>query len=197
MSAIPKRKYTLEEYFELDRNSEANFEYFHGEVFEMSGVSPNHATIEVNLISNLSSVAREKGCRVFPANLRVKVPALPTYRYPDLSVVCGEVKFEEIGGLQCLVNPILIVEVLSESTAEYDTNEKFRLYKSIETFREYLLISQERPEISHFLKQNNRFWLQSNYTAGETLRIETLDFELSIDDIYQGVEFVLNERNPA
>lgn len=197
MSAIPKQKYTLEEYFELDRYSEANFEYFNGEVFEMSGVSPNHATIEVNLISNLSLISREKGCRVFPANLRVKVPALPTYRYPDLTVVCGEVNFEEIGGLQCLVNPFLIVEVLSESTAVYDQGEKFRLYKSIETFREYMLVSQDTPDISHFLKHNDRFWLQSNYTAGESLRIETLDFELSVDEIYQGVEFVLNERNPA
>jgi Uma2 family endonuclease len=189
MFAIPKRKYTLEEYFELDRNSEANFEYFNGEVFEMSGVSPNHATIEVNLISNLSLVARQKGCRVFPANLRIKVPALPTYRYPDLSVVCGQIIYEEIGGLQCLVNPVLIVEVLSESTAAYDTSEKFRLYKSIETFREYMLISQDSPDVSHFLKHNDRFWLQSNYTAGETLRVETLNFDLRVDEIYQNVQF--------
>ena len=189
MSAIPKQKYTLEEYFELDRNSEANFEYFNGEVFEMSGVSPNHATIEVNLISNLSPVARDKGCQIFPANLRIKVPALPTYRYPDLSVVCGGAKFVEIGGLQCLVNPVLIVEVLSESTAAYDQGEKFRLYKSIETFREYILISQDTPDVSHFLKHNERFWLQSNYTSGESLHVETLGFDLSVDEIYRGIEF--------
>ena len=189
MSAIPKQKYTLEEYFELDRNSEANFEYFNGEVFEMSGVSPNHATIEVNLISNLSPVARDKGCQIFPANLRVKVPALPTYRYPDLSGVCGGAKFVEIGGLQCLVNPVLIVEVLSESTAAYDQGEKFRLYKSIETFREYILISQDTPDVSHFLKHNERFWLQSNYTSGESLHVETLGFDLSVDEIYRGIEF--------
>lgn len=189
MSAIPKRKYTLEEYFELDRNSEANFEYFNGEVFEMSGVSPNHARIEHRLNRIFGIPADKKGCEVFPANLRVKVPALPTYRYPDLSIVCSGAQFEEIGGLQCLVNPILIVEVLSESTAAYDQGEKFRLYKSIETFREYMLVSQDTPDVSHFLKHNERFWLQSNYTIGESLRIESLDFELSVDEIYRGVAF--------
>ena len=93
MTALPKRKYTLEEYFELDKNAEGNFEYFDGEIFEMSGVSPEHATIEMNLAEILNPVARKRGCRAFPANLRIKVPALPTYRYPDLSVVCGETRY--------------------------------------------------------------------------------------------------------
>ncbi|HEX9930110.1 MAG TPA: Uma2 family endonuclease [Pyrinomonadaceae bacterium] len=189
MSAIPKQKYTLEEYFELDRNSEANFEYFNGEVFEMSGVSPNHARIEHRLNRILGIPADKKDCEVFPANLRIKVPALPTYRYPDLSVACDGAKFVEIGGLQCLVNPVLIVEVLSESTAAYDQGEKFRLYKSIETFREYMLVSQDTPDVSHFLKHNERFWLQSNYTSGESLHVETLGFDLSVDEIYRGIEF--------
>jgi Uma2 family endonuclease len=188
MTALPKRKYTLEEYFELDKNAEGNFEYFDGEIFEMSGVSPEHATIEVNLISKLNPVAGKRGCRVFPANLRIKVPVLPTYRYPDLSVVCGETVFEEIQGLQCLVNPILIVEVLSESTEFYDRGEKYRQYKSIESFREYLLVSQTAEFITLFQKHNERFWLQSDYVAGETLHLNTLDLDLQVDEVYQGVE---------
>lgn len=188
MTAVPKKKYTLTEYFELDREAEGNFEYHHGEIIEMSGVSPNHARVERNLMVKLSPRAFEKGCEVFPANLRVKVPDVPTYRYPDLTAACGGAKFVEIGGLQCLDNPVLIVEVLSPSTESYDQGEKFRLYKSIESFREYLLISQDTPNITLYQKHNERFWLRSDYTTGETLQITTLDFELSVDEVYQGVE---------
>ncbi|MCY7375549.1 MAG: Uma2 family endonuclease [Pyrinomonadaceae bacterium] len=188
MTAEPKRKYTLEEYFELDKNAEGNFEYFDGEIFEMSGVSPEHATIEMNLAEILNPVARKRGCRAFPANLRIKVPVLPTYRYPDLSVAYGETVFVEIQGLQCLVNPILIVEVLSESTEFYDRGEKFRQYKSIESFREYLLVSQTEKIITLFQKHNERFWLQGDYVAGESFHLNTLDFDLTVDEIYQDVE---------
>lgn len=189
MTAVPKEKMSLEEYFEFDKTAEGNFEYFDGEIFEMSGVSPNHARIERNLTFRLTPKAFEKGCEVFPANLRIKVPALPTYRYPDLSVVFGETVFQEIGGLQCLVNPVLIVEVLSDSTESYDRGEKFRLYKSIESFREYLLVSQDSPNITHYQKHHERFWLQSDYTTGESIKIATLDFELSVDEVYQGISF--------
>ena len=188
MTALPKRKYTLEEYFELDKNAEGNFEYFDGEIFEMSGVSPEHATMEVNLAELLNPAARKRGCRVFPANLRIKVPALPTYRYPDFSVVCGKTILVEIQGLQCLVNPALIVEVLSESTELYDRGEKYRQYKSIESFREYLLVSQNAAFITLFQKHNERFWLQSEYVAGETLHLNTLDLDLNVDEICQGIE---------
>lgn len=189
MTAVPKKKYTLAEYFELDREAEGNFEYHNGEIIEMSGVSPNHARIEINLIVKLSLKANERGCEIFPANLRVKVPDLPTYRYPDLTVACGGAKFVEIGGLQCLENPMLIVEVLSDSTESYDQGEKFRLYKSIETFREYLLVSQDTPNVTLYQKHNEKFWLRSDYTLGETLELTTLDLELSVDEIFQGVEF--------
>ncbi len=189
MMAVPKEKMSLEEYFEFDKNAEGNFEYFDGEIFEMSGVSPNHATIEMNLSEIINPIARNRGCRAFPANLRIKVPALPTYRYPDLSVVCGQPVFQEISGLQCLVNPALLIEVLSESTESYDQGEKFRLYKSIESFREYLLVAQNSPNVTHYQKHDERFWLQSDYTTGESLKISTLDFELSVDEVYQGIVF--------
>jgi len=188
MIALPKQKYTLEEYFELDKNAEGNYEYFDGEVFEMSGVSLQHAAIEMNLAELINPIARKRGCQAFPANLRIKVPTLPTYRYPDLSVVCGEAVFTQVAGLDCLVNPVLIVEILSDSTEFYDRGDKFRHYKSIESFREYLLISQSGKFITLFQKHSERFWLQSDYCAGETLHLNTLDFDLSADEIYQGVE---------
>src|SRR5437667_925870 len=140
MTPDSKLEMTLEEYFEFDKSAEGNFEYFDGEIFEMSGVSPNHARIERNLTAKLVQKAFDKGCEVFPANLRINIPIQAVYRYPDLSIVRGKAEFVEVGDLQCLVNPNLIDEVLSDSTEKYDRGEKFREYKSIESFREYLLI---------------------------------------------------------
>src|SRR2546421_7945050 len=104
MSAQTKPRYTLEEYFELERKSEERFEYWGGEIFCMSGVSPEHAQLEVNLISRLNSRLAGKGYRVFPANIRIKVPSAPPYRYADVSALCGEAKFEEIGGIRAVTN---------------------------------------------------------------------------------------------
>ena len=194
MPALPNTKYTLEEYFALDRNAEGRFEYFDGYVFELSGVSPEHADIEMNLAEIINPVARQRGCRAFPANLRVRVPALPTYRYPDLSVTCGKAEFVEIGGLQCLANPFLLVEVLSDSTEAYDLKGKFREYKSIETFREYVLVSQHERAVTHYLKHEGRFWLQSDYITGEAFHLNTLDVDINVDDLYQGIEFSTNSE---
>ncbi len=191
MSAVLKQNYTLEEYFELDRSSDANFEYFNGEVFEMSGVLPNHAMIAMNLAEILNPAARKRNCRAFGANLRIKVPDLPPYRYPDLSVVCGETKFETIGGLECLTNPKMLVEVLSNSTASFDKGDKFKFYKSIESFDEYLLISQFEKLVTQYIRHNERFWLRGDFTEGETMRLTTLDFDLNVDEIYQGVVFAV------
>lgn len=180
---------TLEEYFEFDKNAEGNFEYFDGEIFEMSGVSPNHARIERNAGFRLTQTTFDKGCELFPANLRIKPKNVHTYRYPDLSVVCGGAKFVEIGGLQCLTNPNLIVEVLSDSTEKFDRGDKFKEYKSIETFSEYLLVSSTSVGTTLFQKHNGRFWLQSDYSAGEYFHLNTLDIDIGVDELYVGVEF--------
>ena len=189
MTPNPINKMTLEEYFEFDKNAEGNFEYFDGEIFEMSGVSPDHARIERNVGFRLTQRSFDKGCELFPANLRIKPKNSLTYRYPDLSVVCGGAKFVEIGGLQCLTNPILIVEVLSDSTEKFDRGDKFVEYKSIESFSEYLLLSTTGVRATLFQKHRERFWLHSDYSAGETFHLNTLDIDLNIDELYQGVEF--------
>ena len=195
MTPDSKLKMTLEEYFEFDKNAEGNFEYFDGEIFEMSGVSPNHARIERNLTAKLVQKAFDKGCEVFPANLRINIPIQAVYRYPDLSIVRGKAEFVEVGGLQCLVNPNLIVEVLSDSTEKYDRGEKFREYKSIESFREYLLISSTDVNLTLFQQHNGRFWLQSDYTAGEFFHLNTLDIDIDVDELYQGVEFSVPDND--
>ena len=157
MSAIPKTKMTYEEYLEFDRNSEEKFEYFDGEVFCMSGAKRNHVRVQGNIFSALHSKIRPRGCETFLSDMRVKVPAALTYRYPDLSVLCGNAVFEEVGGIDILTNPSLIIEVVSDSTESFDRGAKFTHYKSIESFTEYLLVAQDRPHVTQFIRHENGF----------------------------------------
>jgi Uma2 family endonuclease len=190
MAANPERRYTLEEYLELDRTSEERFEFWHGEIFCMSGVSEEHAEIETNLIASLKSRLRERGCRVFPANMRIKVPSAHPYRYADLSALCGEARFEEIGGVDALTNPQLIVEVLSASTEAYDRGDKFTHYKSIPTFSEYLLVAQHRPHVTHFYKSGDGTWMYAETNElTATIKLASLDCDLPLSEIYSGVTF--------
>ena len=189
MSTQPKKRYTLEEYLELDKTSEEKFEYFDGEVFNMSGVHPIHSLLEGRLTTSFNNQTAGRGCTIFSSNLRVKVPQLPPYRYPDLSALCDKPEFEEHSGLWCLTNPVLLVEILSTSTEAFDRGEKFTYYKSIPSFREYLLLAQTRKSVTHYLQQSARSWLQTEYGAGETLQIVTLECTLDIDPLYDGINF--------
>jgi Uma2 family endonuclease len=189
MATQPTKRYTLEEYIELDKHSEERFEYFDGEVFNMSGVHPNHARLELRLAGLLEAQIGKRSCPIFSANLRVKVPSMPPYRYPDLSALCGKPEFEEHSGLLCLTNPVLLAEILSPSTEAFDRGEKFAHYKSILSFREYLLIAQSKKYITHYLRQTERAWLQTEYGAGEVLQIVSLECELNVDALYNGINF--------
>src|ERR1043165_2366057 len=130
MRAISKQKYTLEEYFELERNSEEKWEFWDGHVWCMSGASLIHEDIVANLIFALKSKL-PKGCFAAGSNVRVKVPEFPPYRYPDVTVVCGQRMKEVVSGLEILLNPQMIIEVLSPSTEAFDRGNKFKYYKSI------------------------------------------------------------------
>jgi Uma2 family endonuclease len=188
MAANPERRYTLEEYLELDKTSEERLEFWDGEVFCMSGGSEWHYEIEGNIFAFLKSHLRERGCRVFTGNVRVKVPSAPPYRYADVSAVCGEARFEEIGGVDALTNPQLIVEVLSPSTEAYDRGDKFSHYKSIPTLREYLLVAQHRPHVTRLFKGDDGKWIHTE--ANEltaTLALDSLGCDLPLGEIYRGV----------
>src|SRR5256714_15442083 len=188
MAANPERRYTLEEYFALERTSEERFEFWDGEIFCMSGVSEEHAEIETNLIVSLKSRLRTRGCRVFPANMRIKVPSAPPYRYADLSALCGEPKFEEVGGIGALTNPALIVEILSPSTEAYDRGSKFTRYKSIPSFGEYLLVSQHLPHVTQLVRQADGTWVYNEFTdLTSTVKLASLDCDLPLNEIYSGV----------
>lgn len=189
MTALPKQKYTLEEYFALERETNERFEYFDGEVYSMAGVNQEHDAIESNVHTSIKLKLRGKKCRVFLANIRLKVPSLPPYRYSDGSALCGEAVFEKIGGVDALTNPQLIIEVLSDSTEKFDRDQKFKHYKSIESFREYLLISQETYFVVHYLKHNEKFWMQTEYDRLEdVINLTTLDCDLTLAEIYEDID---------
>lgn len=193
MAANPKRKYTLEEYFELELSTNERFEYFDGEIFSMSGVSEQHAQLEINFITLLSGKLRGCPCRVFPANMRIKVPSLPPYRYGDVSAVCGQAVFEKIGGVDVLTNPTLIIEVLSDSTEAYDRGDKFTHYKSIASLREYLMAAQHRPHLTQYVKQEDGSWSYNEVNElSASIQLASIDCVLELSEIYRDVTFPEN-----
>lgn len=189
MSAKPKHRYTLNEYFELERTSEIRYEYWNGEVFAMSGAQPNHNRISVNLIGELHTQLKTRTCQVFGSDQRVKVEIGSPYLYPDVSVACPKPEFEPISGLLALINPNMIVEILSPTTAEDDKKAKFLQYQTIPTFQEYLLIEPDEVNITHYIKQADGTWLPTEITdVSATLHLDSIGCTLALQEIYRQVE---------
>ncbi len=182
--------FTIEEYFALERNSERRFEYRDGDIVLMSGGSRQHGEIASNLIFGLRRRLEGSGCRVYGSDIALAVPAAPPYRYPDVSVVCDAAEFRRIEGLDALVNPLLIVEVISPTSEAYDRGTKFEWYKSVPSFAEYLLIAQDRPHITQRVKQPDGSWVERTVSDhGAVLRLTSIERELPLDEIYEEVEF--------
>jgi len=190
MSAIPKHKMTMEEYIEFDKNNEGRWEYFDGEVIDMAGGTLNHNQIASNISRVLGNKLEDKGCRALTSDTRLKVPKALPYRYPDVVVVCGEPIIGTIQGQEMLVNPLLIIEVLSPSTAEYDYGIEFTAYQSIESFQEYLLVAQDRPRVTQYVRQPNGQWLRRDIEEMEgVVKFTSVDCELTFSEIYRLVKF--------
>jgi Uma2 family endonuclease len=190
MLSPEKAKYTLEEYLEIDHNSEEKIEFWDGHIFTLAGASEIHNQIQFNCTLALGNKLRGRNCRVYPSDMRIKVPMYPPYRYADLSALCGNRVIEKLGKQDLLVNPSVIIEILSESTADFDRGYKFTYYKSIESFTEYILIAQDRPHVSQFVKQAENSWINHEFNdINETFLIESLDCQLALTEIYENVEF--------
>ncbi len=191
MLSQKKAKYTLEEYLELDHNSEEKIEFWDGYVFTLAGASEKHDKIQGNTHFALRLKLRGKPCRVFLSEMCLKVPIYLPYRYADLSALCGESIFEKLGKQELLTNPQLIVEVLSDSTESFDRGDKFTYYKSIESFTEYILIAQHRPHITQYVKQSDNSWSYQEINGLESkIHIYSVDCEVSLAEIYEDVEFL-------
>lgn len=190
MAANLNRKnpyYTLEEYFALEKVGDARYEYWNGEIFCMSGGSKEHARLTRNIYRWLDRVTEGKECEALMSDSPIKTPKLPPYRYPDASVVCGESQFENMHGIDALVNPVLIVEVLCSSTEEVDKEDKRIAYQAIESLQEYLLIAQDKVEVTHYTR-NGDMWFRNILTdLSARLHLTSLQQTISIDELYRGV----------
>ena len=188
-----KLKYTLEEYLELDHTGEEKIEFWDGHIFTLAGGSEKHDQIQSNMHFALRLKLRQKACRVFLSDMRIKVPAYSPYRYADLSALCGKAVFEKLGKQELLTNPQMIVEVLSDSTESFDRGDKFTYYKSIESFNEYILIAQHRPHITQYVKQTDNSWSYREINGLDNrIHIYSVDCEVSLEEIYYDIEFPPN-----
>jgi Uma2 family endonuclease len=188
MAALAKRRYTLAEYLEIEKHAEERYVYCGGEVVAMSGASLRHNRIVRNLMRAIDARLEGKPCEVLPTDMRIKVPKALPYRYAALVVVCGEPIIEDMQGLEVLVNPLIIFEVLSASTEAYDRGIKFFEYQSIASFQEYVLVAQDCPHLTHYIRQEHGQWLRSDlYGVAEQLVLRVLDCAIPVVEIYRQV----------
>lgn len=192
MSAQPQlqHKYTIEEYCELLLNSDERFEYFDGEIVSMAGGKIEHGGIGVNISGELRNLLRGSTCRVFNSDTAIKTVLAPPFRFPDASVVCGELLSEEFKGIDLLLNPIFICEVLSPKTESYDHGKKFVAYQAIESFREYLLVAQTHPHVIRYQRQPDGQWMRLDIIGLESnVGLDSLGVTLPLCEIYRDVVF--------
>lgn len=190
MSAEPKLLFTLEEFFALERASERRFEFRDGEIVCMSGGTRQHGRIATNSCVALANRLAGSACAAYTGDTALYVPAGLPYRYPDASVVCGEERFREIDTREALENPVLIVGVLSKSSADYDRGTKFEEYKSIPSFRDYLLVDQRQVHVAHRTKLDDGGWTEHVFRSLEdAIAIPSLAVELPVASLYAEVTF--------
>lgn len=177
-----------EEYLALERKATQKNEYFSGEIFIMPRVNPSHILIVTNVVAELRGQLKERARTVYSTDLRVKVSETGLYTYPDVVVVCDTPLFDD-DQKDTLINPTLIVEVLSESTKDYDRGEKFEQYRTIPSFKEYVLIAQGKHHVEHFVRQPDRRWLLSETNQlGDTIDLPTIDCRLPLTEVYDKVD---------
>ena len=198
------RLWTPQEYLELERKAEFRSEYFDGEIYPMgewqrdpksgqfkmmAGASPNHNSISANAVIALGTRLRGESCRPWSQDMRVKDPTGTSYFYPDVLVACPP--FEWHDNLKdTLLNPVVLIEILSPSTALTDQNEKWNSYRHIASLRHYLVVAQDRVWVRHFARQSETVWLTEDFTSLQnSIRLESLDCTLPLLELYEDVEF--------
>jgi Uma2 family endonuclease len=187
MSEQVKSYVSPEEYLRLERQAEYKSEYLNGEIFAMSGASREHNLIAVNITSSLNQQLREKPCEVYISDMRVKVTATGLYTYPNVIVVCGEPKFED-NYVDTLLNPTLLVEVLSPSTERYDRIAKTSYYRTLDFLTEHLLVAQDQVRLEQYVKQEDGQWRLVEYTSLDgSIELQSINCTLAIRDVYDKV----------
>lgn len=194
LAKISNRKYTVEEYLALEEKSVEKNEYHNGEVWAMAGGTGNHSKITANTIMGIGNALREKGkdCSVYDSNLKVYSEVYHSFLYPDVLVICGEEENYQ-NRSDIIQNPLLIIEVLSKSTANYDRSEKFMKYRAIPSFKEYILIDQNKAIVEGFYRETADYWrIQRIEGMEESIHLYSIDCTISLKNIYWRV--VLEEK---
>ena len=188
MIAIPQapQKMTVEEYLEWEAQQEIRHEYVNGEVFAMTGSTIPHNDLALNFYTALRPHLRSRGCRMNVSDVKLQVNFQSRYYYPDVIVSCDP---EDINSRNFIQNPKIIVEVLSPSTSAKDRDEKFTCYLKIPTLQEYILIDSQKIFVERYCRGEGRMWLYYPYTAGEIVTLSSIEFDLPIELLYEGVGF--------
>ena len=181
-------RFTESEYEEMEAKADYRSEYFNGEIFAMAGGTPRHSILCGSMIRCVGNAVNGNRCHVMDCNMRIRIPTgLQTY--PDMSVVCGEIKLAP-GRTDCMVNPLLVVEVLSKSTESYDRGEKFTNYKTLPSLREYVLVSQTEPLIEVFRRGKTGRWTETMCQGLDaTIRFDSVGASINLVDVYRGIDF--------
>jgi Uma2 family endonuclease len=189
MSTLPNRRYTPDEYLARERTAQVRSEYLAGEIFAMAGGSRQHGRIARNLIARLDEQLRNTPCEVFGSDMRVKVVRTGLYTYPDVTIACAELEFED-RDVDTLLNPRVIFEVLSDSTEAYDRGIKFDHYREIPSLTEYLLVAQAEPLIERLVRQPDASWRLTVFKGPDAvLALETVPCRLKLAEVYFKVSF--------
>lgn len=187
MSSRPAPWISAEEYLEFERSSEQKHEYFAGQVFPIPGASREHNVISMNLLASLHAQLRGSPCEVYPSDMRVRIPATGLYTYPDGTVVCETPQLEDAHN-DTLLNPTVLIEVLSPSTERYDRGRKAEHYRRIDSLGEYLLVSQEEPKIERYARHGDEHWLLIEAAGLDTsIDLVSIDCVLALSDVYDKV----------
>src|SRR4051794_5080983 len=189
MSTLTVTHVTTEEYLAAERLSETRSEYLDGGVYPMTGGTANHIRIISNITAELNTQLRGRRCDVFPVDMKVRLPDSQKFFYPDVTVVCGDLQFYD-GRKDIILNPVLVIEVLSPSTEAFDRGAKFRAYQTIETLKEYALVSQDKPLVEQYIRDEGGEW---RYKAAEglesSLTLPSIDCTLKLGAVYDKVDF--------
>lgn len=196
MSAQPKTTVSPEEYLAAERLADHKSEFINGQAYAMSGASREHNRITLNLGAGLHAALKGRPCEPFVADMRVKVDTTGLYTYPDVIVVCGTPTFED-AEVDTLLNPTVLIEVLSPTTAAYDRAEKFAHYRRIPSLREYVLVSQDRPQVERFLRSGEDWILREFSGRAERFELPSIGVSLSLQDVYERVDFEEVAPSPA
>ncbi len=196
MSAVLEARYTLAEYLEREQTATYKSEFYRGQIFAMSGGTPQHSAVGGNVFASLRGRLRGSPCRPYNSDLKIRIPANGLTTYPDVSVICGELQLDAQAP-EAINNPRIIVEVLSKSTESYDRGKKFDLYRQLESLREYILVAQDEPHVERFVRQDDGSWVLTVFKGlASVLELPTLACALPLAEIYEDVTFGAEEASP-